>query len=156
MTTQRLDRVAVFGDQLSLLIPHEWVESEEASDYYLYHAPGADSGWLRVSLISIKGPKCRSEEELRALLAERAQKEQGALLDVGENILVAWTKDSEEDGVPITNFWWAVGHFHGPALSHEAIFSFTVLRERKNQSETLKTVEMVGMLVGQASFALPT
>jgi len=132
------------------------LESEEAGDYYLYHAPGADAGWLRASLISIKGPKCRSAEELRILLTKRAQKERGTLLDVGENIVVAWKKDSEEDGVPTTNFWWAVGHFHGPALSHEAMFSFTVLRERKDQSETRKTVKMVGVLVGQASFALPT
>lgn len=155
MTTQRLDRVSVFGDHLSFLIPHEWVESEEAGDNYLYHAPGADSGWLRVSLISIKGPKCHSAEELRSLLDARAREERGALLEVGDNIVVAWKKDSEEDGVPITNFWWAVGHFHGPALSHEAMFSFTVLREREGQSETLRTVEMVGNLVGQASFTQP-
>ncbi len=105
MTTQRLDQVVVFGDQLSFLIPHEWLESKEADDYYLYYAPNADSVWLRVSLISIKGPGERSREGLYSLLTDRAKRENGELFEMDDNIVVQWTKDSEEDGDPITHFW---------------------------------------------------
>ena len=35
MTHVRLDRVAIFGDQLSFLIPHEWIEGEGETDHYL-------------------------------------------------------------------------------------------------------------------------
>jgi hypothetical protein len=153
VTTTRLDRVFIFGDQLSFLIPHEWVEADEAGDSYLYHAPNADSGWLRASLISIK--RGCSLGELRSLLDERAQKERGELFEVGDNLVVAWTKDSEEDGDPITHFWWAVGHYHEPKLSHEALFSYAVLLERKAEPEILRTVELLGELFSQAKFAPP-
>jgi hypothetical protein len=51
--TTRLDRVSIFGGKLSFLIPHEWIEEVEG-DNYLYHEPGTDSGWLRVSLITLQ------------------------------------------------------------------------------------------------------
>ena len=153
MTTTRLDRVFIFGDQLSFLIPHEWAEADEEGDSYLYHAQNAHSGWFRASLISIK--RGCSLEELRSLLDERAQKESGQLYEVGDNVVVAWKEDSEEDSDPITHFWWAVGHYHGPKLSHEALFSYTVLLERKAAPETSRTVELLGELVGQAKFAPP-
>ena len=153
--TTRLDRVAVFGDQLSFLIPHEWLEADEKGDSYLYHAPNADSGWLRVSLISIKGPSERPLEELRSHLADKAEVEHGELFEVDDNIIVEWTKDSEEDGDPITHFWWAVAHYHSPRLSHEALFSYTVLKARRADSETLETVELLGDLVSHARFSAP-
>ena len=153
MTTARLDRVFTFEDQLSFLIPHDWVEADEEGGNYLYHAPNTDSGWLRASLISIK--RGCPEAELRSLLNERAQQENGRLYDRDDNIVVAWQKNSEEDGDPIVNFWWGVGHYHGPTLCHEALFSFTVLAERKEHPETVETVALLGELVAQARFVPP-
>jgi hypothetical protein len=153
--TTRLDRVLIFGDQLSFLIPHEWIEGEEELDHYLYHLPNADSGWFRVSLITLKAPGKGSNEQLRALLAERAQKERGSLCEVGDNIVVAWEELSEEDGVPICNYWWAVGRSQGPNLAHEALFSYTVLRERREDSEAQQAVSLLARLVADATFAAP-
>ena len=67
----RLDRVSIFGEQLSFLIPHEWEEFDEDGKNYLYHAPNVRSGWLRVSLISIK--KGCSQEELRSSLKRESR-----------------------------------------------------------------------------------
>jgi len=131
------------------------VESDEAGDYYLYHVPNADTGWLRVSLISIKEPGERSRAELRLLLLEMAERRNGELFEVNENIVVEWTEDSEEAGDPITHFWWAVGHYHGPKLSHEALFSYTVVTYRKADPETLQTVELLGELISHAEFSPP-
>jgi hypothetical protein len=41
----RLDRVFIFRNMLSFLIPHEWIETAEG-DNYLYCQPKTDSGWL--------------------------------------------------------------------------------------------------------------
>lgn len=155
MTTARLDRVLTFGDQLSFLIPHEWIEGEEEPDHYLYHLPNADSGWLRVSLVTLKGPGKASKEHLRELLAERAQKERGDFYEVGDNIVAAWEQLSEENGVPICNHWWAVGHSYGPDLGHEALFSYTVLGDRREDTETRGTVGLLAKLVADATFAAP-
>jgi hypothetical protein len=155
VTTIRLDRVLTFGDQLSFLIPHEWIEDEEEADYYLYHAPKADSGWFRVSLITLEGPGKASKAQLREVLAERARKEHGDFCEVGDNIVVAWQQLSEENGVPICNYWWAVSHSHGPNLGHEALFSYTVLCERREDPGTQEIVSLVAKLVADSRFAMP-
>lgn len=131
------------------------MESDEEGDYYLYQAPNGDAGWLRVSLISIKGPGERSRAELSSLLLDSARKKNGELFEVGDNIVVEWTEDSEESGNPITHFWWAVGHCHGPMLSHEALFSCTVLTGRQADPETLQIVDLLGELVSHAEFSPP-
>jgi hypothetical protein len=77
VTEVRLDRVFTFGDQLSFLIPHDWVEADEEPDHYLYHAPNADSGWLRVSLITLRDSRTSSRERLQEVLQERAKKSMG-------------------------------------------------------------------------------
>lgn len=155
MTTIRLDRVSTFGEKLSFLIPHEWVEGSDETDHCLYHAPNTDSGWLRVSLITVTDPSKCSRERLGELLRERAQKEAGELYESGENIVAAWRQLSEESGVPICNYWWAVGHSFGPSLAREALFSYTVLRERSDDAETKGTVSLIGRLVADARFTDP-
>jgi hypothetical protein len=148
----RLDRVSTFGDQLSFLIPHEWIEGENEGNNYLYHAPNADSGWLRASLLSLRNT---SKEQLRDLLSERAEKHTGELYESGDNVVVAWEQMSEEDGVPICNYWWAVAHFHSPAFIHEALFSYTILRERSEDPDTREALSLVAKLVAEASFTEP-
>jgi hypothetical protein len=62
---------------------------------------------------------------------------------------------SEEDGVPICNYWWAVAHFHSPAFIHEALFSYTILRERSEDPDTREALSLVAKLVAEASFTEP-
>ncbi len=154
MTAVRLDRVFPFNEKLSFLIPHEWTEDYE-TDHYIYQAPNTDSGWLRVSLITMTSPGKCSKEQLRKLLNERAQKEIGEHYESGENVVVTWKQLSEERGSPICNYWWAVGHSFGPNLAREALFSYTILRERAEDTETRETVSLVGRLVVDAQFPHP-
>ncbi len=154
MTTIRLDRVLPFNEKLSFLIPHEWTE-EWDTDHYLYQAPNTDSGWLRVSLITLSNPGKCTKQQLKELLSERAQKEAGELSESGDNIVAAWKQPSEENGSPICNYWWAVGHSFGPNLGREALFSYTILRERTDDAETLKTVSLISKLVADAQFNDP-
>jgi hypothetical protein len=151
VTTIRLDRVFPFNGKLSFLIPHEWTE-EYDTDHYLYQASNTDSGWLRVSLITLSNPGKCSKERLSELINERAQQEAGELYDSGENIVAAWKQLSEESGSPICNYWWAVAHSFGPNLAREALFSYTILRERSEDAETLEAVSLVGRLVADAQF----
>ena len=155
MTQILLDRVSIFGDQLSFLIPHEWVESEEETDHYLYHAPNADSGWFRVSLLTLKGPGKASRDRLKELMEQRARKENGRVHELGANIVLAWEKGSKEKGTAVWNYWWAVGHSYGPDLGQEALFSYTILQERSGRPETREIVARLASLVADARFAEP-
>lgn len=155
MIGPRLDRVFAFADQLSFLIPHEWVETDEEGDDYLYDAPNTDSGWVRVSLISLKGPGKTSKDVIFEHLTERAEEEHGTLYESGENIVLAWGKVSRESGQDIHIYWWAVAYSHGPTLAHEALFSYTVLLNRWQTPENMKTVALLGDLVSEAQFQAP-
>jgi hypothetical protein len=154
VTTIRLDRVLPFNEKLSFLIPHEWTE-EYDTDHYLYQAPNTDSGWLRVSLITLANPGKCSKERVNELMKERAQQEAGELYESGENIVASWKQLSEERGSPICNYWWAVAHSFGPNLTREALFSYTILRERSEDPKVLETVSLIGRLVADAKFPNP-
>jgi hypothetical protein len=148
----RLDRVFTFEDQLSFLIPHEWIEGDDEGSNYLYHAPDTDSGWFRASLLTLKNT---SREKLRELFNEKAMQRCGDLCETGDNLIVAWKQISEQDGISICNYWWAVGHSSGPTLCHEALFSYTILHERLEEPETQEALSLVGKLVADATFAAP-
>jgi hypothetical protein len=92
----RLDRVFLFGDQLSFLIPHDWRESEEEEDdHYLFHQPGTDSGWLRVTLIKSRSVDRDPSERLK----ETFSKKSNMFVDAKtQNLVSKSAEDSEESG----------------------------------------------------------
>jgi hypothetical protein len=65
---------------------------------------------------------------------------------------VTWENPSEEDGVPIYHYWWAVGHSHRPQPSREALFTYTILGDRREQAETKPTVALLSDLISKAEF----
>jgi hypothetical protein len=148
MTKMRLDEVSIFGDKLRFLIPHEWVEGEDENNTYLYHAPNTDSGWLRVSLITVNTVE-PAMERLRAIFGDSTtittDSKTGNLVDLTE-------KDSSEDGTSIHIYCWRVANGVPPNVVREAIFSYTVLAAHMQDSETRRTVRLLSELVSQAVF----
>lgn len=146
----RLDRVWIFGDAISFLIPHEWIEGESGNDNnYLYHFPETESGWLRVSLITVKVlPENLSQRFDNIFGPERHATVEGQT----GNRVCTWEKDSEEDGVPIHLYYWKVANVVPPDLIRKAVFSYTVLSGETDREETKEMVNLIGQLVSQAEF----
>jgi hypothetical protein len=144
----RLDEVGVFGEKIRFLIPHEWVEGENGDDTYLYHAPETDSGWLRVSLITSRTDE--PEERLRNLFSDYDElftsEKQG-------NLVVPSEKKSQENGNQLHIYNWQVANVVPPNRIFQAIFSYTILAERREEIETQETVRLVGQLVAEAIFS---
>jgi hypothetical protein len=144
----RLDRVSIFSDRLSFLIPHEWVEAID-EDHYLYHQPETDSGWLRVTLITSKSVNEAPLQELRRLFASkgdvRVEEKTGNFISPSE-------KDADEDGCRIHLYYWMVANIVPPDSIYEAVFSYTVLLDRLHEVETREMVELIETLVTQAKF----
>ena len=141
----RLDEVSIFGDKLRFLIPHDWVETRESDDYYLYHEP--NSGWLRVSLISVTSTD--PPKKLRESFSDRP----GLVTDEETgNFVQTWEKPSTEEGVDTHVYYWKVGNVVPPEIVRVAIFSYTILSARLQNAETKKTVSLLGILLSQAIF----
>jgi hypothetical protein len=108
----RLDRVSIFGGKLSFLIPHEWIEEDEGDDY-LYHEPGTDSGWLRVSLITSRSAEKTPVQRLK----QHFEGEDNVTVDKQTGNMVRFSeKDSEEEGALIHNYNWMVANVVLPYL----------------------------------------
>src|SRR5215470_9390565 len=136
----RLDEVTVFGGKLSFLVPHDWEETAEENaeeNFYSYSEPGAESGWLRVSLNTVKAVRESPAEILSRIFEGRRNVTEN---EQTGNWVCAYEKDSEKDGVRIHLYYWIVAKAVETDLVREAIFSYTVLTERANGTETRKVV----------------
>jgi hypothetical protein len=146
----RLDRVSIFSNKLSFLVPHEWRETI-AEDHYLYHQTEADSGWLRVTLLISKSVSEDPSQQLAKIFASKnnvfVEEKTGNLVSTSE-------KDSEEDGVRIHLYYWMVANVVLPNSIYEAVFSYTVLLDRLHDKETQQMVKLIGNLVSQAELSL--
>ena len=68
------------------------------------------------------------------------------------NLVHAYERDSEQDGVQIHLYYWIVANVVEPNLVREAVFSYTVLHERVNDENTVRIVGLLRQLVSQAYF----
>jgi hypothetical protein len=147
-----LEEVSVFGGKLSFLIPHNWEELEtEQDNVYLYSQPETDSGWFRVSLNTSTGNALSDppSERLKRIFEKR---ENVSRDEQTGNLIHAYERDSEEDGVKIRLYYWLVANVVEPNLVREAVFSYTVLHERINDEDTARMVGLLRQLVGRADF----
>ncbi len=144
----RLDEVAVFREKLRFLIPHEWVESEDENNTYLYHAPETDSGWLRVSLLTAKAAD--PEERMLALFP---LSEKSFVSEKNGNRVQPSEKKVCQDGTDLHIYNWLVGNVVPPGRVFEAVFSYTILAERRHNRETQEMVELLQELVSEAIFS---
>lgn len=147
----RLDQVTAFEGKLSFLIPHDWEErtEQESHDHYAYSAPGAHSGWLRVSLVTAEAQGETPAEMIKRIFCAR----EGASQD-GQtgNWVWAYEKDTQEDGVEIHIYYWMVANLVPPNLVREAVFSLTVLSDRVRDDATTTMVGILTQTVTRADF----
>ena len=149
----RLDRVTIFGGKLSFLIPQGWVERLSEGDHYLYSLPEADSGWLRVSLIT---SRATIEVPLHHLKRLFAGEETVCVDEQTGNSVITFEKETEEEGVALHLYYWKVANVVQPDLFCEGVFSYTVLLDWKDDEETKRMVSLVGDLVSRADFLPPS
>lgn len=146
---RQLDQVFTFGDKLSFLIPHEWIEGESGHEgTYLYHYPDADSGWLRVTLLTSKGPGDPAER-LQELF--RKKKDFWVEEKTG-NLVNSYEKDVEQDGELLHIYYWLVGNYVPPDLVHEAVFSYTILRHQVIGEENQAMINVLSQALPRADF----
>jgi hypothetical protein len=146
-----LDRANIFNNELSFLVPHDWIEEIE-DDNYLYHEPGNDSGWLRVSLVtSDRGVESASDRLNRRLNTS----ETVVVEERTGNRILASEKEVEASGDRIHIYYWKVFNVVAPNFVYEEVFSYTVRAGRTNDEDNRKLVKIIGQVVGEAQFSPP-
>jgi len=147
-TVRRLDEVSIFNDRLTFLIPHEWIEVASGDDgTYQYQVPDAQSGWFRASLITTKdvGKPAERLEKLFRGYDVVSNEATGNLIRRSE-------KDTVQDGEKLHIYYWFIGACVAPNMVCEAVFSYTVLADLAENSETRSEVKLIDQLVSDARF----
>jgi hypothetical protein len=117
----RMDRVYIFGDQLSFLVPHEWAEEDVGEEnYYQYHEPGTDSGWCRVSLVTTKLRNEKPSEHLSRWIIEH---ENAFIEEKTGNRIRTSEKHRVDGGEQLSIYFWYVLNVVAPDSVYEAVFS---------------------------------
>jgi hypothetical protein len=146
----RLDEISAFGDKVRFLIPHDWVEGDDQDNgTCLYHAPNADSGWFRLSVITLANVES-PEKRLSEIVA--SEKKEYALNQESGNYVASWEKDSTEDGVPIRLYYWSVMNVVWPNLIRKAVISYTILAGRISDPQTVETIDVLKLIVPRTTF----
>lgn len=147
---RRLDEVSIFGEKLTFLIPHEWVEVDDGDEGIVrYQLPKADSGWFRASLITTNG-LADPVERLSSLFDGRGP----VTVNVETGNFISRTdKDVIQDGEPLHIYYWFVAGVVPPDIIREAVFSYTVLADRAQDPETGSDVRILGELLAKARFS---
>jgi len=149
MPINRLDRVSIFNDKLTFLIPHEWIEVESDEDgTYQYQLPNAMSGFFRVSLITARGPI----EELRNSLEERNDIVE--LNPATGNFVSRSEEVTTQDGKSIHIYYWFVAGAVATGINREAVFSYTVDDDLTDDTHTHEDLKIIGKLACDAYFEL--
>src|SRR5207248_10310708 len=147
-----LDEVSIFDGKLTFLIPHEWVEVQEDGDEetYLYQLPEVESGWFRVSLITVSSqePKLKLQEIFKDAPLISRNLSTGSLIEANQKFSV-----DQATGSPLQIYFWKVGNIVRPGLVREAVFSYTILRDQMQEPHVQDTVRLLEQLVSQAKFS---
>lgn len=148
MAIKRLDAVSLFNDKLTFLIPHEWIEVESDENMYQYQLPHARSGFFRVSLITGRP----NGEAKKSFQNGHGNVE---VTPTTGNFIAKSEKASTQDGTRIHIYYWFVSGSVLPDVIREAVFSYTVLADLVDDSETESDVKIIGQLVADARFNSP-
>ena len=150
MTIKRLDAVSIFNHKLTFLIPHEWIEVEsDENEVYQYQLPDATFGFFRVSLITGHGP---AEKRRKSFQKEHGNVEVNPTTG---NFIARSEKASTQDGTRIHIYYWFVGGSVAPDVIREAVFSYTVLADLSDDTETQSDLKIIGQLAADARFDRP-
>jgi hypothetical protein len=89
-----------------------------------------------------------------SLLESRREEYQGELTDLGHgNALLRYTEEAEEDGDPLTIYYWQIANVVPPNHLRMAIFSYTVLTELADDDDVAAEVALIDEALRACRFA---
>jgi|GEM_PF-5028938 len=127
------DRMSLFGDKISIRIPHDWEELDsEDDDHYTFHNPVNKLGWYRVSMFSKSSTNQFQESDLEKIVDESHGGDCG-LFKVGDKFIAAWQEPANSDP-NLTMYFWKIGSIVYSKLIRIVIFSLAVENNRLQEN----------------------
>lgn len=141
------------GGLVRFEIPNEWLEEYENDGGAMFYRKGNDTGTLRLNIITASAPDSLPKNEyIEILKTTKGVKASDVKRLANGNAIATHVERSEEQGTPITLFWWHVTNNIPPKHVRIANFSYTVLTSKENDAATQAEVKMLSRSIENALF----
>jgi hypothetical protein len=148
-----MKEIAYRGGLIRFEVPKEWREEYEKNGGGMFYRDGKDTGTLRLNIITASAPDVLPEnEDLEILKTTNGVKAADVRRLASGNAIATHIERSEEQGTPITLFWWHITNIIPPKHVRIANFSYTILTSKENDATTLAEVKMLGQSIENALF----
>ena len=129
-------------------IPENWREEYESTGGGTFFEEGADTGTLRLNVLSFEDRGKRSTETLQRFFRDR----EAQVLQCGLSMRHYLTK-TEEQGTPLHIYRWEVLVPVPPSRYRLVCFSHTIFAARDGEARSRKELELVDRLVREADYS---
>jgi hypothetical protein len=147
------------GGVVTFRIPAHWREEYSDIEGGTFYEDRADSGTLRLTIITMTTPKqFQSGSAMNVLqVVENGLKNEGVKGTTKArndgNAVFKYVQAASEQGMRLTIFNWIVVNPLPPHHARVATFSYTILAEQRNQSRVQRDLELLEAEIEAATFS---
>jgi hypothetical protein len=150
----KLKKISYRGGLVEFSIPANWKEEYEQDGGGIFYEQSADSGTLRLNVITAKSPSPINDKSASDTLKglKAAKSRQIDLLPNG-NALLHFSESAVEAGNNLHMVYWIVANPVGTNHVRVATFSYTLLEGQQNQARFTKEIALIDSEIRNATFA---
>ncbi|MGA2806812.1 MAG: hypothetical protein ABSE87_01690 [Terracidiphilus sp.] len=147
------------GGVVTFRIPGHWVEEYSDMEGGTFYEDRPDSGTLRLKIITMATPKELqpiSALDLLQVVVSQLKNENVECTTTDRkdgNAVLKYEEAGSERGRNLTVFYWVVSNPLPPRHARAATFSYTILAEQRNRSQTQYEVAMLEAEIEAAKFS---
>lgn len=149
----RLKMVSDGSGAITFAVPFGWKEEADTDGGRMFYADEPDSGTLRVSVITAKFPKQKTENSALELLSSLITKDKrpAEVLPDG-NAFFTFTEPGFEDGEALHMTYWRIGGRAGPGHVRIAMFSYTLAKGQEKEERFKKELVAIDAAIRKAAW----
>jgi hypothetical protein len=147
------------GGVVTFRIPSHWREEYSDFDGGTFYEDCAESGTLRLKIISMVAPKrlhAGSAMDVLRVAIDHLKKAGGegtTRVRKDGNAVLKYEEATSELGMSLTIFYWVVANPLPPHHARIATFSYTVLAKQRNEPQVQRDLEMLEAEIESATFS---
>jgi hypothetical protein len=147
------------GGVVTFRVPAHWREESSDMDGGVFYEDRADSGTLRLKVITVATPKELEAGSAIDILRvaqnglKRSNVEGTIMAREDGNALFRYEDSASEQGRALTIFYWMIANPVPPHHARVVTFSYTVLAEHRNEPELQRGLAMLEAEIEAARFS---
>ena len=156
----KMKTISYRGGIVEFRIPVSWKEEYSDTDGGAFYEDKPDSGTFRIKVITLKSaPNTNGNSPVQVLnsLAGSLKLPQGKSEQLSENVALFQYEQSNIDrGQSIKIIYWVIANTIPPSHARIVTFSYTILANQEQNSQTKEEVKMLDGEVRTSKFATTT